>query len=193
MRYVDQYKPDQLTDTVGASLSDLPGMKPIGRLRAMMILASGRSWWEAQYASGKTVAEWDTLQGSIFTPMGNPATSRWEEIEKHSLAALRLLCPNGKAGELRSTGSYCLFQLKSGSIAVPAGPIGIAGRLGDLIAPEQHCRYHVIGAVTDTNGSCDCYAWDYQGKRLLKFQDNVQHMAFNGIGPLNLGEAVGVK
>src|SRR5262245_41621796 len=112
MQYSDQYSGRELASQLNVQERELPAMKPIGRIRAMMILAAGRSWWEAQYANGKTVAEWDTLQGSVFTPLGNPATSRWEEIDKQNLVALRLLCPNGKAGELRTTGSYTLFQLK---------------------------------------------------------------------------------
>lgn len=185
--YKDQYDPKTAQDLF--TKKQLIGMQPIGKVRSVMIMASGRSWWEAQYASGKTVAEWDTLQGSVFTPMGNPATSRWEEISKKDLVAIRLLCPNGKAGELRTAGSYCIFQLKSGAISQTAG-IGF-GKI--KATADLHCHYHIIGVIKDNNGNCDCYAWDYSNKHLLKFSDNVLNMRFNNIGALSLGDAVGIK
>lgn len=190
MKFKDSYQPEKIADRLGIGIKELPGMKPIGPVRAVMIMASGRSWWEAQYSSGRIVSEWETLQGkSIFSPFGNPATSRWEEIDKQNLIAIRLLCPNGKAGELRTAGSYCLFQLKSGVLSVAAG----IGKLTKLPQEELHCHYHIIGAVKDTNGNCDCYAWDYENKKLLKFTDNILRMRFDNIGALNLGEALGVK
>lgn len=167
----------------------LPSMKPVGPVRSLMIKLSGRSWWEAQYLSGKVVAEWDTLQGEIFNPLGNQATSRWEEIPKAGLVAIRLLCPNGQAGELRTTGSYSIFQLKSGRVSVTVSPQNFSGNRSQNL----HCLYHIIGAIVDTNGKCMCYAWDYEAKTLLKFEDNVTNMAFDNIGQLNLGEAVGIK
>lgn len=188
-KYSDIYNEQAMADKLGVGLRDLSGMRPVSQFRAMMIRMSGRSWWEAKYASGKQIAEWETIQGKVLTPLGNPATSRWEEIDKRGLVALRLLCPNGKAGALLTSGSYNLFQLKSGVSTVTVAPAGVA------VNPEPtlHCHYHIIGAVTDTNGTCECYAWDYQNKELLKFKDNVTHMAFDNIGPLNLGEAVGIK
>lgn len=189
MKYRDSYQPDDVAKRLGIGTKELPAMKPIGKIRGVMVMASGRSWWEALYSNGKTVAEWDTLQSkSLFTPLGNQSTSRWEEIDKKNLIALRLICPNGKIGEHRTTGSYCLFQFKSGVISIAAGVVG-----AKLPKEELHCHYHVIGVITDINGGCDCYAWDYQAKNLIKFKDNVTHMAFDNIGPLNLGEAVGIK
>lgn len=182
MERTDAYSERGVAEAVGVSTKDLPGMKPVGVIRSMMIMASGRSWWEVQYANGKTIAEWDTVQGKIFSPLGNPLTSRWEEIPKAGLSVLRLLTPDGKGSELRTTGEYCLFQFKRGSVSVGAG-----------IKSDLHCAFHVIGVVVDTNGSCECRAWDYREKKLIKFRDNVMHMAFDNIGPLNLGEAVGIK
>jgi hypothetical protein len=158
-------------------------MKPVGMIRAKLISLSGRSWWEAQYSNGKTVAEWDTLQSSILTPLGDSSSSRWEEISKQNLVALRLLCPNGQAGELRTTGSFCLFQLKSGVFSLE----------GKGITSMQTCHYHIIGVILDTNGKCECRAWDYRNKKMLRFFDNITNMAFDNIGALHLGEAVGVK
>lgn len=189
MQPIDAYSEKAMAETAGVSAKELSGMKPVGVLRSMMIMASGRSWWEAQYANGKTVTEWDTIEGRVISPLGNPARSRWEEIPKKGLVALRLLAPNGQASELRTTGEYCLFQFKRGGVSVGAGPSFVAKHL----LPQLHCHYHVIGVVVDTNGSCECRAWDYSEKKIIKFRDNITHMAFDNIGPLNLGEAVGIK
>jgi hypothetical protein len=158
----------------GASLS---------RIDKSFIIGSKRSWWQVRYASGKVLNEWQTKQfTSFFFPTRTQAhTTRWEEISKVGIRGLYLLCPNGHAGALESDGDYQYFQLKSGVLAM---------------SQEQTSHsldYHIIGKVDDSNGNCTCWVWDYKNASLSKFKDNVTHMAFNGIGPISLGEAVGVK
>lgn len=181
MQYKDSYNQQDILSATGLNVKELMGMKPPSWARMKMIMLSKRSWWEAMYHGGKTISEWETLQSGILNPFGDPATSRWEEIGKRGLRALRLLCPNGQVGELRTEIDYALFQLKSGVISV-----GVAS------GEEMHCHYHIIGAVVDGNGKCECRAWDYRNKTMLTFSDYVTHMAFDNIGPLSL-EAVGVK
>lgn len=157
-------------------------MEPVGKVLATMIKNSKKSWWQVEYVGGKVLSEWNTLTGLLFSPLGNSSSSKWEEIPKKDLTTLRLLCPNGEAAELKTTGTYCLFQLKSGILSVGIGT-----------PASRACHYHIIGCINDTNGNCDCYAWDYREQKLLKFKDNVLHMGFDSIGPLSLGEAVGIK
>lgn len=187
MKYTDAYDEKGLFRKTGLNVKELAGMKAPSWLMMKMVMLSGRSWWQVMYAGGKELCEWETLQGKLLNPLGNPATSRWEEIEKRNLRAVRILCPNGQVGELRTEQDFALFQLKSGVISIGAG---MAGQ--ELPKEELHCHYHIIGAVLDSNGKCECRAWDYRNKTMIKFSDNVLHMAFNGIGPLSL-EAVGIK
>ena len=169
-----------------------------------MILRSGRSWWMARYDSGRVLAEWETNQqdkapalsgeekttlGSLLTKgfkshvylpitsQGN--TSRWEDIPKKGMRGLYLVCPVGAPGvaALESTGDYQFFQLKVGYLTVGAG---------------STCAAHIIGQVVADNGKCICYAWEYATRKIVRFEDNVTHMAYEGIGPLNL-DPVGLR
>lgn len=155
----------------------------VSRLDKAFIIGSGQSWWQVRYASGKIINEWKTKQfTSFFFPTkAQSGTTRWEEIPKTGIRGLYLLCPNGHVGALESDGDYQFFQLKSGSISVGNGSQG------------RSIRAHIIGKVDDENGSCVCWAWDYQDKALVRFTDNVTNLAYNGIGPLSLGEHTGVK
>ncbi len=141
-----------------------------------MIGSSGRSWWQARYANGKVLSEWDTLTDRKLLPTGPGASSRWEEVPKGGMVSLRLLCPNGVAGELEAPEGHRFFQLKAGGL--------IGGSPGR--GSQHYTSAHIIGVVADDQGNCVCRAWDYRQKRLLKFRDNVLNMKFLNIGRLNL-------
>lgn len=155
----------------------------VSRIDKAFILGSGQSWWQVRYASGKIISEWKTKQfTSFFFPTkAQSRTTRWEDIPKTGIRGLYLLCPNGQVGALESDGDYQFFQLKSGVISLGAGQNG------------STIHSHIIGKVDDADGSCVCWAWNYDEKRLVRFTDNVTHLAYNGIGPLSLGEHTGVK
>lgn len=158
----------------------------MNRIIGAMIQRSGRSWWQAMYASGKVLSEWDTLPGRVQLPLGAGEGSRWEEIPKKGLVGLRLLCPNGMAGELRAQGEFSFFQLKTGGIDRSISLVTGGAKSGKFIDA------HIIGVVYDVNGSCRCRAWDYRTKQLLQFDDNVTNFQFNNIGPLSL-DVVGLR
>lgn len=171
-----------------------------------MVLRSGRSWWVVRYASGKVLHEWDTIQegkaasdltGSekttlrdllsqgfrnrIWLPITSQGgTSQWEDIPKQGIRGLYLVCPVGAPGvaALEASTDYQFFQLKVGYLSVGG---------------SRSCTAHVIGKVVGDDGRCICYAWEYATRKIVRFEDNVTHMAYEGIGPLNLGDAVGVK
>lgn len=144
---------------------------------ASMIRASGRSWWQARYSNGKVLSEWDTMTSKVLLPFGNGKTSRWEDIPKDGMVGLRLLCPNGMAGELEAPEGHKFFQLKAGGLDVSFG----AG-----IKTRRYCDAHIIGVVLDPNGSCFCRAWETREKRLIEFYDNIYNMRYCNIGQLNL-------
>jgi hypothetical protein len=119
-----------------------------------MITCSGRSWWQARYTDGRIVSEWDTVTEKLKLPLGLSGfsfgkSSRWEELSKKGMIGLRLLCPNGQAGELEALESHHFFQLKSGSVDVGFGGMG-----GHPVAA------HVIGVVDSIDGDCLCYTWE---------------------------------
>ena len=116
---------------------------------------SGRSWWQVKYYGGKVISEWEGID--------------WTDISKNGIVALRLLCPNGMAGELQADDGF--FQLKSGFVE--------AGK-------QSQCEAHIIGVVTSINGECTCRAWDYRIKKLTEFKDNVTDMKYLNIGRLNM-------
>lgn len=118
-----------------------------------MIRMSGRSWWQARYANGRVLNEWDTLTTALHLPLFSTKTSRWEEIPKEGMVGLRLLCPNGMAGELEAPEGHKFFQLKIGSVGVKIG-----GGNGGAVSREQEA--HVIGVVKDAEGNCLCRAWE---------------------------------
>ena len=142
-----------------------------------MIRASGRSWWEARYSSGKVVSEWETLTTKLLLPSSNGKSSRWEDIPKDGMIGLRLLCPNGMAGELEAPEGHKFFQLKVGGFDVGFGP-GAKTR--------RYCDAHIIGVVMDFNGRCLCRAWETKEKRLIEFYDNIFGMKYRNIGKLSL-------
>jgi hypothetical protein len=144
----------------------------------LMIRQSGRSWWQCRYSDGKVLSEWDTLTGKIRLPVGSNGSSRWELAPKKGIVGLKLLCPNGVAGELE--GSYPYFQLKAGYLDVGPGGSG------------RSCAAHVIGAITNIErGDCTCYAWDYGLGQLLRFSDNFFNFQYMKLGRLSL-EAQGI-
>lgn len=148
-----------------------------------LIRRSGRSWWEARYSNGRTLAEWDTLTTKLLLPSNNGKSSRWEDVPKDDMIGLRLLCPNGMAGELEAPEGHKFFQLKAGGIDVSFSP-GSKTR--------RYCDAHIIGVVIDSNGNCLCRAWETQEKRLIEFYDNIFAMQYRHIGMLST-EVQGLK
>lgn len=154
-------------------------------LIAAMIKRSGRSWWQVRYMDGKVLSEWDTLQGERRLPFGLGRSSRWEEVRKYGMVAIRLLCPDGVAGEIEGIQGTQFFQLKAGGITVGIG----AGNTG----VTRFCDAHIIGAVENDNGGCWCRVWENKEKRLLAgFHDNIHDMKYRNIGKLNL-DVQGIK
>jgi hypothetical protein len=150
-------------------------------LIAAMIRASGRSWWQARYFSGRVVSEWDTAFSKVLFPIVLASkTSRWEEVEKKGMVGLRLLCPNGMCGELEAPEGFRFFQLKSGGIGVGIGFTGPAEKV------TRYCDAHIIGVVEDTEGNCLCRAWETQNRQLIEFRDNIFNMQYRHIGRLSL-------
>lgn len=161
----------------------------VNRLEQFQIRQSQRSWWQVQYASGKVISEWATLQlTKLFSPLGPAASSRWEEISKLGIRGIYLLCPNGKAGALESGGEYTFFQMKVGFLDLGAG----TGQHSFLKQPARTCKAHIIGKVDGEDGHCVCYAWEYDTQQLVRFEDSVVHMAYQNIGAVNLGHHTGV-
>ena len=147
---------------------------------ATMIRHSGRSWWQARYSSGKVLSEWDTgvtlLDKTLFPLLVNSKSSRWEQVSKKGIVGLRLLCPNGIAGELEAPEGFKFFQLKVGYFSIAIGKSGSNRSIGA----------HIIGVVQDAEGNCLCRAWDYRTRSLLQFMDNIYEFKFENIGRLNL-------
>jgi hypothetical protein len=145
-----------------------------------MIRASGRSWWQCRYSSGKRLAEWDTMTTKVLLPSNNGKSSRWEDVPKDGMVGLRLLCPNGMAGELEAPEGHKFFQLKVGGIGVSMG------FAGDGKGVTRYCDAHIIGVVLNSEGDCLCRAWETKEKRLIEFRDNVYGMKYRQIGRLSL-------
>ena len=149
----------------------------MNRFVAGMIKASGRSWWQARYSDGRVLSEWDTLATfGAFLPIGSSKTSRWEEAPKQGMIGLRLLCPNGMAGELEASEGHRFLQLKAGGSGV-----GIGASAGG-----HWINAHIIGVVQDPTGNCLCRAWIYDPGELITFEDNIHSMKFLNIGSLSL-------
>lgn len=151
-----------------------------------MIRHSGRSWWQVRYSDGRVLSEWDTLQGELRLPIGIGRSSRWEEIRKYGMVGIRLLCPNGMAGELEGVFGTQFLQLKAGGVDVSMS------FTGDIKALNRFCDAHIIGAVEDTAGNCFCRAWEYKEKKLIAFRDNIHDMKYRNIGALSL-DVQGIK
>jgi hypothetical protein len=149
-------------------------------LIAAMIRRSGRSWWQARYSTGKVLSEWDTLTDKVRLPISAGNSSRWEEIPKEGMVGIRLLCPNGMAGELEAPKGFRFFQLKAGGMDVG---LGFTGGIADT---RQFCDAHIIGVVEDAEGNCLCRAWETKEKRLIEFHDNIYNMKYRNIGALSL-------
>jgi hypothetical protein len=142
---------------------------------AAFIKSSGRSWWQARYSSGKAVSEWDTLIGQKLLPIGLGRSSRWEEVEKKGMVGLRLLCPNGMAGELEAPEDYKFFQLKVGYFDIQMNKGG----------SSRSVKAHLIGVVENAEGDCQCKAWENPGN-LISFKDNIYNMKYQNIGLISL-------
>jgi len=152
----------------------------MNKIISAMIMHSGRSWWQARYADGKVLSEWDTLTDKVKLPVGPGRTSRWELVPKKGMVGLRLLCPNGMAGELQAPDGHKFFQLKAGGFMVLPG------------GGQHYVDAHIIGVVEDTEGNCLCRAWDYRQRLLIQFRDNIYNMKYLNIGKLSL-EVQGVR
>jgi hypothetical protein len=158
-----------------------PRRERAGFLNGAWLRATGRSWWQAKYADGHEISEWQTLKD-----LGNVESSRWQETPRKGMRALRVLCPNGEVGEVSASSDHKLFQLRQ-SVFAP-------GFRAQTLA-------HLIGVVVDANGGCDCFVWepaylDVQGVKVPgrlvgPFQDNVLAMRYGTIGPLGL-DALGL-
>jgi hypothetical protein len=146
---------------------------------ATLIKISGRSWWEARFSDGRTVSEWDTMTTKVLLPINNGSTSRWEDVPKDGMIGLRLLCPNGMAGELEAPEGHRFLQLKTGGMDI--GPGG-----------GRYCDAHIIGVLLDHNGNCLCRAWEVKENKLIEFFDNIFAMQYRHIGRLSL-EVQGIK
>ena len=152
----------------------------MNRAIVAMIKASGRSWWQARFSDGRILSEWETLINKLRLPFQSNKSSRWEEVSKKGMIGLRLLCPNGMAGELEAPEGHKFFQLKAGGVGVTMGfTAGIKGL-------SRYCDAHIIGVVVNSEGDCVCRAWEMQEKRLIEFQDNVYDMKYRNIGALSL-------
>lgn len=125
-----------------------------------MIRYSGRSWWQCRYSSGKVLSEWDTLTSKRLFPVGKGSSSRWEEVPKVGMIGLRLLCPNGMAGELEAPEGHRFFQLKSGGQSVRFSPGGPTGLTPNVSSSEHFQDAHIIGVVKNIKGDCLCRAWE---------------------------------
>ena len=147
---------------------------------AAMIRASGRSWWQVRYSDGRVLSEWDTLTDKIRLPIGQGKSSRWGEVPKKGMVGIRLLCPNGMAGELEAPEEHHFFQLKAGGMDVG---IGFTSNIAGI---RRFCDAHIIGVVEDAAGNCLCRAWETKEKRLIEFRDNIYNMKYRNIGPLSL-------
>lgn len=145
-----------------------------------MIKASGRSWWEARYSDSRVVSEWDTITDEAKLPTGAGKSSRWEEVPKEGMIGLRLLCPNGMAGELEAPEGHRFFQLKAGGMDVG---IGFTGAVAGV---NRFCDAHIIGVVEDDKGNCLCRAWETKERRLIEFRDSIHNMRYRNIGALSI-------
>ncbi|MGD0857610.1 MAG: hypothetical protein ABSA18_17710 [Dehalococcoidia bacterium] len=115
------------------------------------------------------------MQSKIRLPLGLGRSSQWENVNKDGMVGLRLLCPNGMAGELEAPEGHKFFQLKAGGIDIGFG----------RVKGGRYCDAHIIGVVKDASGSCFCRAWETQEARLTEFYDNIFAMKYRNIGRLS--------
>lgn len=118
------------------------------------VVRSGRPWWQARYIDGREIAEWETPP-DVVTKHARPLarlwrSSRWEEVSKRGLVGMRLLCPNGTAGEIETNNPEGRFiELKVGGRDIAL--------LGGVSRPFTIA--HLIGGVAD-DGTCEVYAYE---------------------------------
>lgn len=163
-----------------------PHRERAGFLNGAWLRATGRSWWQARYAGGREISEWQTL-----SDVRNVESSRWQETPRRGMRALRILCPNGEIGEVSATSDNKLWQLRQVAF--------VPGMRSQQLA-------HLIGVVHNERGDADCFAWipSYgephpitgvvrvvAGHLIGPFADNVLNIAFGKIGPLGL-DALGL-
>jgi hypothetical protein len=139
---------------------------------ALAIRASGRAWWQARYSDGEVLNEWDTIPGRPLLPIPGPSISRWEEVPKKGMVGLRLLCPNGMAGELEAPEGYRFFQFKVTYF--------------DLIlfggGSRRTQTAHVIGVVKNADGNCFCRAWEIIPQSKLELSQLQTQLAVYKVG-----------
>lgn len=118
-----------------------------------------RPFWAVKYRDGTVVDE----------------TQRdWTELSRKELVEVRLHTPDGQCAILGNTvdASDRAFQFK---VAVRS------------IGPEQRQAVAmVVGLIHGTDGRCTCYAWEYPGRLVGPFEDNVHHMSYQNVGALGL-------
>lgn len=159
-----------------------------GQLSLMgWVARTGRSWWQVGYEGGKVLHEWETTQASrdsirrLVAPLlaSGGHTSRWEEIPKKGIRAIRLLCPNGQLAGLETTYDYRVFQLKAGGVAVAQG----AG--SEMSGPvTRYTDGHLIGCLDGDNGDAVIYYYDLARKKLV---GPVRENIVTGIRLFNIG------
>lgn len=117
----------------------------------------GRPFWSLRYYGGRVVEE---------------PECDWLDAPRPGRQAVRLCCPNGEHADFEAEGDGTgkFFQFKSAWITA-GGPSGTLA--------------HVVGMVVDTEGRCVCAAWENEGRRLVRFEDNVYDFRYSNVGRLS--------
>jgi hypothetical protein len=131
-----------------------------GALTAAMVKLSGRPWWQAGYRDGKVISEWDTVPG-ISRIGARPRAdiwgkSRWEDVKKAGMLALRLLTPEGMAAELQARDPegkpldqrFIQLRQTGRDFAMMPGALN-----------RRYLIFQLIGAVED-DGQVECRAYE---------------------------------
>lgn len=137
---------------------------------ALRARVTGRSWWAVRFHGGKIITEWQR---------------DWLDVPKKGRQSIRLYCPNGQVAELGNDGGDAtdrIFQFKRAFAQVSIG----AGGSG------RGTSAHVIGMIHGTDGQCTCWRWDYFMHRLVKWEDNANHMLWDHVGRLE-NAVLGIK
>jgi hypothetical protein len=94
-----------------------------------------RAYWQVRYRDGTVVSEWER---------------DWLDLPRTGLVACRLVCPNGRVGEVGNgvDASDRLFQFKVARAAAGLGRATVA---------------HVIGILNAPDGACTLFAWEPEG------------------------------
>lgn len=139
-------------------------VKPIIRAFDPAVLRArvdGRSYWQVRYRDGHVVNEYDGVD--------------WLDLPQRRqgspVVEARLVCPDGSVGVLGNSESAegRFFQFKIGEVRVGEG---------------RRTTAHVLGYLTDTEGRCRCYAWEWPG-RMVEFWDRFPNMEYGG--PVTMG------